>query len=69
MTEPEVTTSGIATMGRINAESVKNAIVESVMVNPIMPVSPIKNLAGGMLNQRNAKVAPAKTDEKAAMSI
>ena len=49
--------------------SVMKATTASVMVRPMVPVSVIQKRAGGMLNHRNARSAPARVAEKAATFI
>ena len=44
--------------GNTSTLSVRKAITAMVAPRVSEPVSPIKNLAGGTLNQRNAEVAP-----------
>ena len=41
ITDKDVITNGIATIGKIKTESVRKAMVERVIVSPIIPVSPI----------------------------
>src|SRR3989338_472261 len=54
ISEPLASTSGNAMIGSMSTESVKNAMTVNVVVSPIIPVSPIQNLAGGTLNHKNA---------------
>lgn len=53
-------------IGKTATESVNIAITPSVAPSEREPVSPMKNFAGGMLNQTNARVAPAITPQNAA---
>ncbi len=62
-------TRGRAIMGKTRTCSVRKATTARVIVRAIMPVSDIKNLAGGMLCQRKANIAPTSTKQKAAKSI
>ena len=69
MLEPEDKTKSKAMIGRIRTCFVRNATTTRVIVKAIIPVSDIKNLAGGILNQRNASKPPTITKQKAEMSI
>ena len=52
---------------RTRAESVRSAMTASVEPMENAPVSPIKNLAGFILNQRKAIKAPIIAPQKAAI--
>lgn len=52
--------------GRIRTVSVKKAITARVAPKLRDPVSPMKNLAGGMFDQRKAEVAPMISPQKVA---
>ena len=68
ISESTLITKGNASIGRSSSVSVIKAIVASAVVRPIVPVSERKNLAGGILNQRNAHNAPVIARQNAAKS-
>ena len=54
------------TKGRTYTVFVRNAITPNVIPRLIAPVSPMKNLAGKILNHKKAKIAPVKVAQKIA---
>lgn len=66
MTESVSITKIKAMKGRIRTVLVIMAITPIVAPRANDPVSPMKNLAGGMLNQRNAVLAPQMTPQNEA---
>ena len=66
--DPASTTNGNPMIGRSNGAFVRSAIVASAMPSEVAPVSPMKNRAGGILNQRNASMLPMSTPMNAAQA-
>ena len=69
MTEKDSIVNKKAIIGRTKTESVRKATTVKAVLKPKMPVSPITNLAGGILNQRKPKREPRTTAQKLAKLI
>ena len=68
ITEADSTMGTKARNGKTSAALVKRAMTARVTPKGMAPVSPIKNLAGWMLNHKKESNAPTMTAQKTARS-